>query len=53
MTAAIDAAIEPAGTWARMRTGRTVPVLTFVVVILIVWYVAAILANGVQAQLFF
>ncbi|HWV00192.1 MAG TPA: ABC transporter permease [Devosia sp.] len=29
-----------------MRAGRTVPVLTFVVAILIVWYVAAILANG-------
>jgi NitT/TauT family transport system permease protein len=50
VTAAIDAAIAPPDGWARMRTGRTVPVLTFVVAILIVWYVAAILANGPQTQ---
>src|SRR5579872_4645109 len=50
MTAAIDAAIAPAGTWSRMRTGRTVPVLTFVIAILLIWYVAAILANGPLTQ---
>ena len=46
MSAAIDAALEPTDAWTRIRAGRTVPVLTFVVAILIVWYVAAILANG-------
>ena len=48
MTAAIAAAEE--STRLRLSTGRTVPVLTFVAAILIVWYVAAILANGPQAQ---
>jgi len=46
VSAAIDAALEPTDAWTRIRAGRTVPVLTFVVAILIVWYVAAILANG-------
>ena len=50
---AIAATIEPAGAWARMRSGRTVPVLTFVLAILVIWYLAAILANGAQVQTFF
>jgi NitT/TauT family transport system permease protein len=51
VTAAIDAAMEPTGTWARVRAGRAVPVLTFVIAILIIWYVGAILANGPQTQM--
>jgi len=51
VSAAIDAALEPTDAWARIRAGRTVPVLTFVIAILIIWYVAAILANGPAAQL--
>ena len=50
MTAAIDAAFEPTDAWARIRAGRTIPILVFVGAILIVWYVAAILANGPQTQ---
>jgi NitT/TauT family transport system permease protein len=48
VTAVIAAAEETR--WARLQAGRTVPVLTFVVAILVIWYVAAILANGPQAQ---
>lgn len=48
MTAVIAAAEETQ--WTRLRAGRTVPVLTFVVAILVIWYVAAILANGAQVQ---
>jgi NitT/TauT family transport system permease protein len=48
VTAVIAAAEETR--WTRLRTGRTVPVLTFVVAILVVWYLAAIFANGAQTQ---
>jgi NitT/TauT family transport system permease protein len=48
VTAVLAAAEQPR--WTRLASGRTVPVLTFVVAILIIWYVAAMLANGPQTQ---
>jgi len=52
VTAAAILAVEPqTRAWARMRAGRTVSVLTFVIAILIIWYAAAIWANGPQTQM--
>jgi NitT/TauT family transport system permease protein len=52
MTAAAILAVEPqTSAWARMRAGRTIPVLTFVVAILVIWYLSAIWANGPQTQM--
>ena len=52
MTAAAILAVEPrTGAWERMARGRMGPILTFVVAILVVWYLAAIWANGPQTQM--
>ena len=52
MTAAAILAVEPqTRAWERMRAGRAVPILTFVIAILVIWYAAAIWANGPQTQM--
>jgi NitT/TauT family transport system permease protein len=48
VTAIIAAAEETR--WMRLKAGRTVPVLSFVIALLVIWYLAAVLANGPQTQ---
>lgn len=40
----------PRGLWARLVAGRTLPVLTILAVLLVVWYAAAVFLNGPQVR---
>jgi NitT/TauT family transport system permease protein len=52
MTAAVlGTAVAAPSRWNRMSSGRTLPELTFDIAILVVWYAAAIYANGPQTRM--